>query len=109
MQQGTLLKIDSAVNGQQSLILRGFNPTADWVVKIDVGIFCEQILNVARQFQTANNLAAIYITEQGGWHALSNREQVGKYLIDKYIQGKKGIAFSLQVASNHTVPTLYKV
>ncbi len=29
----------------------------------------------------ANGLASVYITEQGGWHALSNREQVAQYLM----------------------------
>jgi hypothetical protein len=53
------------VNGRPSLALRGFNPTADWVGKIDVESFCEQILAIGKQFQEANGLASVYITEQG--------------------------------------------
>jgi hypothetical protein len=65
--------------------LRGFSPTADWVGTIDVESFCEQILAIGKQFQEANSLASVYITEQGGWHALSNREQVARYLTGRYI------------------------
>lgn len=97
------------VNGQQALILRGFNPTADWVGKIDIEGFCEQILAVGKQFQQENGLAAVYITQQGGWHALSNRDQVARYLIGQYIEGKKGTPFDLQVASSQSIQTIYEV
>ena len=89
--------------------MRGFNPTADWVGKIDSANFCEQILAIAKQFQETNGLAGVYITEQRGWHALSNREQPAQYLMGHYINGKKGIPFSLQVASTHTVSTIYPI
>ena len=73
--------------------MRGFNPTADWVGKIYVESFCEQILAIGKQFQEANGLASVYITEQGGWHALSNREQVAQYLMGRYINNQPFILY----------------
>jgi hypothetical protein len=48
-------------------------------------------LDIAKQFQEANGLGGIYITEQGGWHALSNREQVAQYLMNRYINRGSGM------------------
>jgi len=99
-----------SVEGRPSLILRGFNPTADWVGKIDVGNFCDQILTIGKQFQEENGLAGVYITEQSGvWHALSNRDQVSKYLLGRYVDGKMGTPLSLKVSSGHTIGTIYQV
>lgn len=96
------------VNGKPSLVLRGFNPTADWVGKIDIEGFCEQILRIGKQFQQDNGLAALYITEQGGWHALSNRDQVARYLMRKYINDR-GTQFPLKVSTEHSIQTIYSV
>ena len=43
--------------------------------------------------QEANGLASVYITEQGGWHALSNREQVAQYLMGRYINNQPFILY----------------
>ena len=66
-------------------------------------------MDVAKQFQEAIGLGGIFITEQGGWQALSNREQVAQYLMNRYINRRSGVPFSLQVASNHTVSTIYTI
>lgn len=97
------------VEGKPSLVLRGFNPTADWAGRIDIESFCEQVLAIGKQFQEANGLTGIYITEQGAWHALSNRAQVAQYLMRRYINNQPGVTTSLQVASNHIVTKLYPV
>lgn len=97
------------VDGKPSLVLRGFNPTADWIGKIDIEGFCEQILAIGRQFQRDNGLGGIYITEQGGWHALSNRTQIADWLIKRYEEGKAAIPLSLQVASSHNINAVYRV
>lgn len=88
------------VNGRPSLVLRGFNPTADWVSKIDVESFCEQIIAIGKDFQQSNGLAGVYITTQGSWHALSNRDQVARYLVGRY-HGQKGIDVNLPVGRSH--------
>jgi hypothetical protein len=98
----------ASIGGKRSLVLRGFNPTADWVGKIDVPSFCDQIIAIGKEFQAANGLAGIYITTQGDWHALSNRDQVGRYLVGRY-HGSSGIPTSLKVSESHTVKTVYPV
>jgi len=57
----------------------------------------------------ANGLASVYITEQGGWHSLSNREQVAQYLMGRYINNQLAVSSSLQVASSHTVSRIYPI
>jgi hypothetical protein len=89
--------------------LSRFLSEADRVRKIDVESFCEQILAIGKQFQEANGLASVYTTEQGGWHALSNREQVAQYLMGRYINNQPGVSSSLQVASSHTVSRIYPI
>lgn len=97
------------VDGKPSLVLRGFNPTADWMGKIDIENFCEQILMLGRQFQRENGLSGVYITEQGSWHALSNRDQVARYLMKRYEDGKATIPSDLQVSTGHKVSSIYRV
>ena len=77
--------------------------------KIDIEIFCEQILTIAKQFQEANGLGGIYITEQGGWHALSNRRQVAQCLMNRYINRRSTVPLPQQIASNHTISIIYLV
>jgi hypothetical protein len=40
---------------------------------IDIETFCELILDITEQFQEANGSGGIFITEQGGWHALYSK------------------------------------
>jgi hypothetical protein len=99
------------VEGKPSLILRGFNPTAEWLAKMDPESYCEEIIRVGKEFAKDNDLSGgVYITTQDeGWHALSNREQVSRYLTARYINGKAGVAHELQVASNHSINKIYRV
>jgi hypothetical protein len=73
---------------------------------LDLESIYEQILTIAKQFQEANGLGGIFFTEQGGWCALSNREQVAQYLMNRNINRRSGVHFSLQVASDHTGSTI---
>lgn len=99
----------AGVRGGNALVLRGFNPNTEFLDKIDAARFCEKVLEVARQFQKDNHLAGVYITEQGSWHALSNREKVASYLTKRYAKQANMISYSLQVASSHAVSSIYKV
>ncbi len=94
---------------EKSLVLRGFNPNTDFIEKIDIGGFCEKILEIAKQFQKDNGLAKVYIVEQTGWHPLSNREQVASYLVKKYAKEKNRKSFTLQVSSSASVSNIYEV
>ena len=73
---------------KKSLLLRGFNPNTDFLDKIDSESFSEKVIEIGKQFARDNNLNAVYITEQGSWHSLSNRERVGNYL-QKNITARK--------------------
>jgi len=94
----------------KSLVLRGFNPNTIFLNKIDPGNFCEAVLKIARQFARDNNLKHVYITEHlSGWHALSNRETVAKYLLGKYVKEKSRKDYHLQIASSQSVNHIYEV
>ncbi len=95
--------------GKKSLLLRGFNPNTDFLDKIDAESFCEKVIEIGRQFAKDNNLSAVYITEQGGWHSLSNREKVGTYLQKKYLGRKNEVPYSFKVATNNTISHIYRV
>lgn len=95
--------------GKKSLVLRGFNPNTDFLDQIDAQSFSEKVIEIARKFQKDNNLLEIYITEQGSWHALSNREKVADYLLKKYVKDKNKVNYSLQVASSTSVSNIFKI
>ncbi len=97
-------------DGQQSLVLRGFNPNTDFLERVDAGAFCEEVLRIARKFQEDNKLAKLYITEPlPGWHALSNREPVTRYLTGKYVKEKQSKPHQLKITSGTSISTLYHI
>lgn len=96
--------------GGRSLVLRGFNPNINFAEKVDVGAFCEKVIEIAKQFARENNMPHVYITESlGGWHALSNRDNVGRYLIGKYVKEKNKKSFNLKIASSQSVNYIHEV
>lgn len=97
------------IGRKKALLLRGFNPNSDFLKRIDAGAFCDKMLEVARQFATDNQFSSVYISEQGGWHALSNREQIGSYLVKKYHRVDNRVSYSRKVASSHSISDIYKV
>lgn len=95
-------------NGGRSLVLRGFNPNADFLEGIEPGAFAEKVMEIGRSFARENNLRKVYITEQGGWHALTNREKMARYL-SKYLKEAKRRSFTLQVSSGTSIENIYEV
>lgn len=95
--------------GNKSLLLRGFNPNTDFLDKIDAESFSEKVIEIGKQFARDNNLNGVYISEQGSWHSLSNREKVGSYLQKKYHGKKNEIPYSFKVASGNTISHIYRV
>lgn len=94
---------------QQSLVLRGFNPNSDFLKNISVEDFCERVLDIGQQFAKDNGLKNVYIAEQdGGWHALSNRTEVFRYL-ERYLRERTAKHHQLQVSSSHSIDTIYKI
>lgn len=96
-------------NGGKSLVLRGFNPTVDFLDKIEVRSFAEKVISVGKQFASDNSFVNVYITEQGGWHALSNRAQVANYLEKKYHKPDRQKSYQLSVASTHSISNIFEV
>lgn len=96
--------------GKENLVLRGFNPNTDFLDKINPKIFCEKVIEIAKKFARDNKIDRVYITEDlGGWHALSNRQNVQGYLIDRYKKEKNRRSYHLQIASSQSVDSIYQV
>lgn len=91
------------------LVLRGFNPSTAFMKRIDAEAFCERALEVGRKFVQDNALSGLYITEQGGWHALSNRERIPEYLMKKYHTADRRVSYALKVASSHAISDIYRI
>ena len=99
--------IDDPKIDDKALLLRGFNPTQKFLNSgISPDAFVESVFDMAKKFAQENNLNNIYITEQGEWHALSNRSSVFQAL-KPYM--KKPIKYSVKVATDHTSPRIYEV
>ena len=102
--QANIIKI----KGKESLLLRGINPNTDFLKDIDIQSFCEEVFEIARKFQKDNNLKNVYITEQGGWHSLSNRQQIYNFL-KKYLNKKNEKRFKFNVSGRNTIDRIYMV
>ncbi len=85
-------------NGGKSLLIRGINPNSDFIFTMNIEALCDKIIGVGKQFQKDNNLKEVYLSDQlDNWHALSNREQVFKYLNGKYLkkENEKKVDFNI--------------
>ncbi len=92
---------------EASLLLRGFNPTQDFLKSgISPDSFIEAVFQTAKQFAQENNFRSIYITEQGGFHALTNRMEIFQVL-KKYM--KNPVKKSMSIASNHSIEKIYEI
>ncbi len=69
---------------KKHLLLRGFNPSTSLLKEIDAGSFCDAVIAIGEQFSRDNKLAGVILSEQGGFLALSNREEATTYLTKKY-------------------------
>jgi hypothetical protein len=96
--------------GKKSLVLRGFNPNTDFLMTIDPKAFCEAVLGIGKGFVKDNGLHKLYITESlGVWHALSNRPPVTSYLEKRYAKQATAKRYSLKIASEKLVSTIYEI
>ncbi|OQX71291.1 hypothetical protein B6D52_02055 [Candidatus Parcubacteria bacterium 4484_255] len=96
------------IGRKKSLLLRGINPNTDFLKNIDIESFCEKVFEIAKKFGKDNKLKNVYITEQGGWHALSNRQQIYNFL-KKYLKKKNEKRFKFDVSKNQTIHRIYKI
>ena len=94
---------------KRSLVMRGFNPTMDFLKHADASAFAEQALMIGKIFVKDNGFAHLYITGQSSWHELSNRDQVGSYLKKRYLKEEKRRPIPLALTSSHGVEELWEV
>ncbi len=93
--------------GEKSLLLRGFNPNESILRSgISPESFVESVFNLARKFQEKNHLANVYITEQGRFHALTNRSEVTRVL-KPYM--KNPIDYPMQIAQDAKIKKIYQI
>lgn len=105
MVKGNTMGYIEDVNGEKSLVLRGFNPTDQYLKDITAESFVEEMLRVARDFKQENTLSHIYLVA-GGAGLDSNREQIRKYLESKYFIRLPEIPHEMKLSTAYNVKTL---
>jgi hypothetical protein len=63
------------------MVVRGFNPRKDTMMRFDRYSMAAQITGVLEQIAEANGYSEVFVPEQTGWHALSNRDGMAKEVI----------------------------
>ena len=97
-------------DGEKSLLLRGINPNSSFLYGVDEKNLCDKIIEIAVQFKDDNNLKAIYLSEQlEGWHALSNRDSVYKYLKKAYLKDENSKEIDFKITKGTAISKMYKV
>jgi hypothetical protein len=97
--QGYFLEI----KGKQYLMLRGINPTTNFVNPANALGIIEGVLEVGKQLVNTNGLAGLVLSESlGGWHAHSNRAEVGAHLLTKYLIKDKEVTLDTEFFISNT-------
>jgi len=109
--QGNIQGYFETVNGNSSLVLRGFNPTEKLLKTVSPDSFMKNIIKIAKDFAQKNNLnGGVFITESlGGWHAESNRQQIREYIPKNIYSKVEPIAHHMKIAKSKTVDNIYPV
>ncbi len=89
--------------GKKGILLRGINPTSDFLYEVHLPSLLKEIFDKIKEFAQENNLSFVLLSEQlGDWHALSNREEVYNTLKEEgYL--KKKIPFKYEIAKGVTI------
>lgn len=96
--------------GGKSLFLRGINPNSDFLYAVDAGSLCDKVIEIAKRFKEDNKFKEVYLSEQlEHWHALSNRDQIFKYLNSKYLKKEQEKAIDFNITANTKISKMYKV
>lgn len=67
--------------GRDYMVARGFNPRKDTMLKYDRYGMARALVDVVSQVAKANGYQEVFIPEQTGWHALSNRDGMAKEIM----------------------------
>ncbi len=93
--------------GRKGILLRGINPTSDFLYEVHLPSLLKEIFEKIKEFAEKNNLSFILLSEQlGPWHALSNRAEVYNTL-KKQGYLKKEVAFRYEIAELTTISKAY--
>lgn len=68
--------------GRDYLVARGFNPRNDTLMDYDRRSITEEMVRIVEEIAWANGYEEVFITEQGYWHMLSNREGPAKEVLE---------------------------
>jgi hypothetical protein len=98
--QGIVLGYIEKIKGKKSLVLRGFNPSTEYLKEITGTSYVEEALRIARIFKAGNQLEHIYLVNEGIGNALSNRPEINTYLNSKYIPNLAVVSHTMKVSGN---------
>lgn len=97
------------IEEEKCLILRGFNPTNDFLKKVSAEEFVTKVFGHARKLASDLSLSAIYITESlDFWYADSNRSDVRKVLEKMYVDSEK-IEHEMRITNNKSIRFVYRI
>ncbi len=96
-------------DGSQSLVLRGFNPSNGLLEEMNTPFFCEQVLELGRQFARGNGIKKLYITDQKRWAALSNKEGIASYMEKRYFKEEAKKQVDFPVTSDKRMDIFYEI
>ncbi len=103
--RGNTMGYIETINNEQSLVLRGFNPTTQFSEEITAESFVEEMIRVARDFKEKNQLAHIYLII--GNTRDSNRVQIQNYIQSKYATSLEKVPHKMKVAGSGEIDTVF--
>lgn len=97
--------------GQKALLFRGFNPSVAFVNPNNADMIAEGMVSIVNKFAAENSIPNVFITEQTGWHSLTNRvgEGIINYFQKNYLQKDKEVEFTFPVTQSQNINKMYKI
>lgn len=106
--QGNIQGYFETVNGNPSLVLRGFNPTETLLKTASPDSFMKTIIKVIKEFSAANHIGSTYITEHlSGYHADSNRTQIQEYNRKHIYTKVEPIRHHMKISGGKSLDNIY--
>ncbi len=105
--KGLTMAYIETINDKKSVVLRGFNPTVQYLESTSPVSFVEESIKVAREFMEDNNIEDLYIIDSTG-DRLSNRPTIVSY-VSAYISDMEKIPHEMFIAGGSKVQAVRKV
>ena len=98
------------VNGENVLVLRGLNPTQEFLQDVSAKEFVDEILSFCFDLAKHWELDGVYLTDHlEFWHADSNRELVRKLLRGEIYPNSQELIYEMPITFDKTVDKIYKI